>query len=119
MLDLAAVNHSLGSLAGIVYQPAGADEAGIIYANDSLACFISDRGDHLYLRAPIVYPDELESEDFRSESGEDAEFYQEQIGHLRYFLEANRYGGVSRGCASVSTRTRRQLHWLARRFTRP
>ena len=97
MLDIASVNRSLGSLEGIVYQPVDADEDGILYANDSLVCLISDRNDHLYLRAPVVFPDELESEDFRSETGEDSGFYQEETGHLRYFLEANRYGGVSRG----------------------
>ena len=97
MLDIVSVNRSLGSLEGIVYQPAGTDEDGILYANDSLVCIVSDRSDHLYLRAPIVYPDELESEDFRSETGEDSGFYQEETGHLRYFLEANRYGGASRG----------------------
>ena len=97
MLDIASVNRSLGSLEGIVYQPAGADEAGILYANDSLACLLSDQGDYLYLRALIVYPDELESEDFRSDSGEDSGFYQEEIGRLNYFLKANRYAGASRG----------------------
>ena len=97
MLDIASVNHSLASLEGIVYQPAGADEAGIIYANDSLACFISGHDDYLYLRSPIVYHDELESEDFRSETGEDSGFYQEEVEHLSYFLRANRYAGSSRG----------------------
>ena len=97
MLDIASVNRSLGSLDGMVYQPASADEDGVLYAGDSLACVISRRGDYLTLRSPIVYPDELESEDFRGESGDDSGFYREQIGHMSYFLQANRYGGAGRG----------------------
>ena len=76
----------------------------MLCADDSLVCFISSRGDYLHLRAPIVWPDELESEDIRSEISEDADFYREEIEQFSYFLEANRYAGPGRGSSACFDR---------------
>ncbi|MCY4363361.1 MAG: hypothetical protein OXE42_14490 [Gammaproteobacteria bacterium] len=97
MLDLATVNLSLGALTGFAYRPVAADEPGLLRANDNLACSISIRDDYLRLQTPVFYLDELETEDVRSETAEEVDFYQEEIGQLSHFLEANRYGGASRG----------------------
>ena len=97
MLDLASVNQSLGALAGAHYQPAAEKEVGAFYADDSLVCFISGYSEYLHLRVPILYPDELENEDIRSETEEDTDFYQEEVTRFDYFLHANRYAGNSRG----------------------
>lgn len=97
MLDLATVNLSLGALSGFAYQPAAEDEPGLLRANDDLACFISIRDGYLRLQAPVFYLDELETEDVRSETAEEVDFYQEEIDQVNHFLEANRHGGASRG----------------------
>ena len=97
MLDLAAVNLSLGALAGFAYQPVSAEGPGVLQANDDMLCVISVEGDYLHLHAPVFYLDEMETEDIRSETAEEVDFYQEEIDRLSHFLEANRYGGASRG----------------------
>lgn len=97
MLDFAAVNLSLGALAGFDYQPLSKEGPGALRANDSLECLISIRDGYLLLHVPVFYLDEMETEDMRGETAEEVDFYQEEIDHLSHFLAANRYGGASRG----------------------
>jgi len=96
------IDRSLGDMAGVVYQPPDADAGvGALYANDSLIVFIHLHDDHLRLVAPIIYCDELESEDFRTDVTDAADFYREEADHFSYFLAANRCAGASRGlCVS-------------------
>ena len=49
------------------------------------------------MRAPVVYCDEPDDEDFADEAGEVSDFYQEESKLFAYFLQANRYAGRSRG----------------------
>ena len=98
VLDIALINRCLGDSEGFVYSPPdeGA-EFGTLYANDSLLVFVYLHEDHAQLVVPVMFCDELDSEDFRTEVTDDAEFYQEEAARFSYFLEANRCAGASRG----------------------
>ncbi len=89
-------------MADFLYQPPETDaEVGALYAADSLVVFIHLHDEHLRLVAPIVFCDELESEDFRTDVTGETDFYQEEADHFSYFLAANRCAGASRGlCVS-------------------
>ena len=98
MLDIALINRCLGDAEGFIYSPPDEDaEFGTLYANDSLLVFVYLHEDHARLVAPVMFCDELDSEDFRTEVTDDAEFYQEEAARFSYFLEANRCAGASRG----------------------
>lgn len=111
MPDSAFINRCLGDLDGYLYSPPTADTGfGALYANDGLALLVYLHDEHLRLVAPVVFCDELESEDFDTEVTDDTEFYLQEAARFSYFLEANRCAGASRG---LSVSLHRELDAVA------